>query len=305
MESCKFHKLSIGIIIFIFVLTGAPILSAASYDRPPFAYMSTQQKTCKSVSGISPLLTRGKILLFGEMHGTKEIPAFIADVICMAVKKRVPVTLGLEIPSDEQMAIDRFLVSKGGEEAKARLTKGAFWHRKFPDGSSYTDGRTSIAILQLIDQIRSMRASGAKVRIVAYDQESGSVAQKRDWLMAQNLGDAARRESGNLFVVLTGDVHARLMRGTSWNKEFEPMGYLLTKSINSSHIVSFAVSHEGGEAWLCVELPPDMKQTCKSLPLKPKTGVPPAWSVKMTAEPNSAYSGIFGVGRITSSLPVH
>jgi hypothetical protein len=149
-----------------------------------------------------------------------------------------------------------------------------------------------------------MRASGAKVRIVAYDQKSVSVGQQRDWSMAQNLADVARREPGNLLVVLSGDVHTRLTRGTSWNKEFEPMGYLLAKSINSSRVVSFAVSHEGGEAWLCVELPPDMKQTCQSLPLKPKTGAPPAWSVKMTREPNSTYSGIFGVGRISASPPL-
>jgi hypothetical protein len=160
-----------------------------------------------------------------------------------------------------------------------------------------------MAMLQLIEQARAMRVAGAKLRIVAYDAKPGTPGQERDRVMAQNL-ETAGRETKNLLVLLSGNYHTRLTRGTSWNKDYEPMGYLLTKSIPNTRIISLNVSHEGGDSWVCVELPPDSKLTCKALTFRPETGAP-AWSVKLTAEANSPYSGTFGVGRLTASPPVH
>ena len=59
------------------------------------AAIPSQLRTCQSVSGLSALLKRGNILLFGELHGTQQAPDFIADVVCRAAKKRIPITLGL------------------------------------------------------------------------------------------------------------------------------------------------------------------------------------------------------------------
>lgn len=293
----KFRKISSFIIVSLFALAQAQVLSAASYNRTPSASMSSQQKTCRSVSEIFPLLKRGNVLLFGEIHGTQEIPAFIADVVCMAAKKQIPVTLGLEIPYSEQKIIDRFLDSRGGKEAEARLIEGAFWHSKTKDG------RSSLAMLRLIEQVRTLRAAGAKVQIVAYD--SDPLAQERDRIMAQNLSNAIAGKPKNLFIVLSGNNHTRLTRGNQWNKEFESMGYLLAKSNNGSQLFSLNMSHEGGEAWICIEEPPDFNTVCKAKRLKPYTGAPAAWSVKLTAEANTPYSGAFGVGVISASPPVH
>lgn len=297
MSSYKICKTSLFICISLFALTEAQMLNAASLNRAPSVFPPVQQKSCRSVSEISPLVKRGNVLLFGEMHGTQEIPAFIADVVCMATKNRIPVTLGLEIPFDEQKTIDRFLDSRGGTAAEAKLTDGAFWH------SETKDGRSSMAMLRLIVQIRALRAADAKVRIVAYDSEP--LAKERDRIMAQNLAKAIAGKPKNLFVVLSGNNHTRLTRGNPWNKEFESMAYLLTKSINGSHLFSLNVSHEGGEAWICIEEPPDFKTICKAKRLKPNAEAPPAWSVKLANELNAPYSGTFGVGTLSASPPVH
>jgi hypothetical protein len=140
--------------------------------------------------------------------------------------------LGLEIPFDEQTSIDRFLDSSGGAAAEARLTEGAFWR---PERQ---DGRSSIAMLNLIEQVRALRASGYKVRIIAYDSKSGTPAQERDRVMARNLAAVAGREPRNFLVALSGNVHNRLTRGVSWDKEYEPLGYLLTKSGGGSRVTS-------------------------------------------------------------------
>lgn len=295
MRNYKFHKLGSVVIIFMFALIEVQTLNAASYNPLPLL----QKKTCKSVSGISPFLKKRNVLLFGEKHGTQEIPIFIADVVCLAAMERIPVTLGLEIPYEEQASIDRFLSSQGEAADKAQLTEGAFWHPEMQDG------RSSAAMFELIEQLRLLQKSGSKVRIVAYDSKPGTRSPERDQIMAQNLTAAITRNRKNLFIVLSGNLHTRLTRGNQWNKEYESMGYLLTKSIEKSRLFSFNAAHEGGEAWVCIEESPDSKTVCKPLRMKPEIGAPAEWSVKLITEPNSPYTGTFGIGRITASLPMH
>ena len=292
MGACPLRKLSSLVILplFALIVMETATAAAAAVPAPP--------QTCRSVSGLSALHKRGHILLFGEMHGTQEVPAFIADVVCIAAKKRIPVTLGLEIPFEEQAAIDRFLDSGGGSAAEARLTEGAFWRPRLQDG------RPSVAMLHLIEQVRALRASGYKVRIVAYDSKPGTPSQERDRVMAQNLAAVAGREPGNLLVVLSGNVHTRLTRGVSWNNEYEPMGYLLTKSISSSRVISLNMAHGGGEAWGCRSPSPDSDEvTCAPYSYRPQVGAT-AWSVKLNVVSGAPFSGTYGVGRITVSPPV-
>jgi hypothetical protein len=178
------------------------------------------------------------------------------------------------------------------------LTVGAFWRPE------RLDGRSSIAMLHLIERVRALRASGYKGRIVAYDSKPGTHAQESDRVMAQNLAAAAGREPGNLLVVLSGNLHNRLTRGVSWNQEYEPMGYLLTQSSSSSRVISLDMSHEGGEAWGCRSPTPDSDEViCAPYSYRPQVGAA-AWSVKLTAAPNAPFNGSYGVGRITASPPV-
>ena len=290
MGSYLFRKLSSVVLLSIFALIVAKTTGAAV---PP-----ARQPICRPVSGLSASLKRGNILLLGELHGTQEAPAFVADVVCMAAKKRIPVTLGLEIPSDEQASIDRFLDSGGMAAAEARLTEGAFWRPQ-----KLQDGRSSIAMVRLIERVRALRASGYQVRIVAYDMKSGTPVAERDRVMAQSLTAAAGREPANLLVVLSGNVHNRLTRGVAWNKEYEPMGHLLTKSGNNSRVISLNMSHEGGEAWSCRSPSPDSDEViCAPYSYRPQAGAT-AWSVKLTAAPGAPFNGDYGVGRITASPP--
>ena len=289
MGSYLFRKLGSVMILPVFTLVMVITLSVP---------IAAQRRTCRSVSGISALLKQGSILLFGELHGTQQAPAFIADVVCRAAKKRIPITLGLEIPFEEQAAIDRFLDSKGDAAAVTQLTEGTFWNPAFPDG------RSSLGMLQLIEQVRALRARGSKLRIAAFTGASTLRSQERDRAMAQTLASVANRAPKGLLIVLSGNVHNRLTRGTSFNTAYEPMGYLLTKSISSSRITSLDMSHDGGEAWGCRTPSPDADQvTCSTYSFKPVVGAT-TWSLTLTDSPDAPFSGTFGVGRITASPPV-
>jgi hypothetical protein len=56
-------------------------------------------------------------LLLGDLHGTQEIPAFVADLIATPVADQ-PVVLGLEIRRDRAPSIEAFLASDGGPAAR-------------------------------------------------------------------------------------------------------------------------------------------------------------------------------------------
>ncbi len=106
-------------------------------------------------------------LLIGEIHGTQETPALLASMLRQGSGR--PWLLGLEIPRQEQERIEAFLRSDGGARARAALTGGAFWTRELQDG------RSSEAMLQLIDAVRALRRSGRDIHVVCFDD----VAEKR------------------------------------------------------------------------------------------------------------------------------
>ncbi|MEO7733558.1 MAG: hypothetical protein ABIY55_21525, partial [Kofleriaceae bacterium] len=53
-------------------------------------------------------------LLFGELHGTRESPRFIAGVVT-ALVAREPVVLALELRADQTPSMPAFLASDGGD----------------------------------------------------------------------------------------------------------------------------------------------------------------------------------------------
>lgn len=86
-----FRKLSSVIVFLMFVLVTVVILNVS---------IPAQRRNCRSVSGLSSLLKRGNVLLFGELHGTEQSPAFI-EVNCKAYTFR---------PSSGKTVAEWFLV---------------------------------------------------------------------------------------------------------------------------------------------------------------------------------------------------
>ena len=96
-----------------------------------------------------------------------------------------------------------------------------------------------------------------------------------------------------------GNVHNRLTRGTHWNADYEPMGYLLRESIGEKRIISLNVAYGGGEAWVCFGSTPS---SCGIKPLGGRAGE--EHGVVLWEEPDGeAYHGHYHVGRLTASIP--
>lgn len=145
-------------------------------------------------------------LVLGELHGTREAPAVAEAVVRRWVAQDEAVTVALEIPTDEQDRIDAFLDSPGDAASRAALLSGAFW--TLP--AERSDGRRSVAMVDLLDAARRMRGEGAQLRVLAFDAgNAGGGADERNRRMAGVLRDAMAADATGRFVVLIGNYHAR------------------------------------------------------------------------------------------------
>jgi hypothetical protein len=194
------------------------------------------------LEGLRGLLRPGQTLLIGEQLGSQQLPATVGDLVCQAAEAGLLVTLGLSIPRPEQERLDRYLASAGTPADQDELLDGDFWRRP------YQDGRSSRAVMDLIDRVRALRASGLLIHLVAYDTDV-LLGSERDaalagvWLKRR----AARPEE--VFIVMTGNTHASVTRGTQWDAGFTPMGWHLLKA--DPTVKALDMSFAAGTRWAC------------------------------------------------------
>ncbi len=147
-----------------------------------------------------------RIIVLGELHGTRETPALAEALVRRLAERGEPVTLALEAHASEQSRIDAFLASSGDTASRSELQSGPFW--AVQPGRS--DGRRSVALLDLLDAVRRLRGDGAALRVLAFDAgNAGAGADERNRRMAARLREAVESDSARRFVVLIGNYHAR------------------------------------------------------------------------------------------------
>lgn len=179
-----------------------PACSQFSQDAVPRA-KAIKQVECQWVSR--------RLLIVGELHGTKEIPALLTDLVVAQAATR-PIQLGFEWPVAQQAAVNRYLQSAGTAVDLAELTKGPYW--------SHPDGRMSHAWLALLDKVRELRRQNRHIDVFMMEPDYGDAAS----IKAAG-GVLAIKEAGmagairtvldtappdTLVVALMGNFHARV-----------------------------------------------------------------------------------------------
>lgn len=246
-----------------------------------------QTGSCPEVPGLDPLLRPGVVLLLGEMHGTMESPAFVEDVVCHALARRLDVVVGLEIGFAEQAAFDDYLASPGDAAAEQQLLATEHWQR------AYQDGRSSAAMLGLVRTLRRHRGSGGDLRLALFDEQIAA----RDAAMAARLASVAAELPAAFVVALTGNLHARVAKGSPWNESFEPMGLFLKQRLAGREVIALDVGHAGGTAWFCTT---GDAADCVERPLR-GDDVGARGIYLMPGD--SHYSGRYAVGTLRASPP--
>lgn len=178
-----------------------------------------------------------KVTLVGEIHGTNEAPELFYRLACATAARSQGVVVALELPRSLQAPIDSFMASEGREVDRERLLSVGFWSR------ARQDGRSSIAMITLIDRLRALRRAGFDVQVLAIDEQ---IEGSRDAGMALHISRSVETSAYPL-VGLMGNYHARKTRGVSWDDEYEPAGYRLLRYSP----LNVLVAQTSGSAWVC------------------------------------------------------
>ncbi|MCR9129774.1 MAG: hypothetical protein NXI12_09640 [Alphaproteobacteria bacterium] len=143
-----------------------------------------------------------RIIIVGERHGTQQLPDFFGELVCR-MSESGPVIVGLEMEADEQEALDAFLASDGSRGAVQTLLDSRHW--------ALTDGRASVAMLDLLIRLRDLREAGRDIELAAFMHPADS-SQARERAMAQALTTALERNPEARVAALIGKVHAERER---------------------------------------------------------------------------------------------
>lgn len=187
--------------------------SVACADAGGTSFASVDAAT----TAIACRAVRGRLLIVGELHGTRETPELVARLL-RAIGASRPTSLGLEIPVAEQGALQTYIDSPGGATDKAALLRGPFWRSE--------DGRSSGAMLQLIDQVRQLRAGGVDVTLFAMEPAYPSQAEVaagggflvyKEQGIAAAIGQRLARSPTRFVIALMGNYHSRYQPASTGN----------------------------------------------------------------------------------------
>ena len=269
----------------MFRRTPALVLTALVATLPAAAAPATD---CAAIEGVTRLLAPARVLLFGELHGTVESPLFVGEVACHALAAGHAVTVALELPQKDQAQLDAFL-HRGGKAADRELLYSRFWRK------GYQDGRSSVAMADLVERLRRLRAAGS-LEVVLIDRPEAR--EGRDQAMAGKLVEVVAAAPEGMVIALTGNIHNRTVPGARWNDAYEPMGYLLGQMLPHTDLLSLDVAHTGGTAWVCLSGEP-----CQTQKLGGR-GTRDSFAATVFETPDErGFHGSYEVGAIHASLP--
>lgn len=243
---------------------------------------------CSPPSGAEALWNPDyRFVIVGELHGTVETPAAFAQLVCAAAEQGA-VTVALELPTAMQPQLDAFLEATDDVGAVAILQSTIF-------GSvEMADGRTSLAMVEMMQAIRHLKAEGRDVTIRAFqpsNRRPASFDQNYYELdMAVELTRAAVERPESRVLVLVGNIHASKTR-------FDRFDLMPAAShLPRKETVTLNVAQQGGQAWNC------QADGCGPHGLMVRYDAE-ARGVIMGPVSEGAWDGVLALGPMTASVP--
>lgn len=237
---------------------------------------------CPPISGVERLLgpTAPSFVIFGETHGTSEAPELFGDIVCHAAAAD-PLVIALELPEEEQAPLSAFIASDGSPSERRALLRLAHWNS--------VDGRSSMAMLELLERLRKLREDGADLHVVAISGIPNPEGLDRDRIMADGwLRRGAPRSAPRLFA-LVGNCHAQRV-ATANCVQRQPAASLLPSQLVTTLLIT---GHEG-RAWMC------LRDGCG--PASAGWGNEPR-ALIWVRSPDGAYDGEASTGRPYTASP--
>ncbi|MBJ6762175.1 hypothetical protein JGU66_15485 [Myxococcaceae bacterium JPH2] len=279
-----------------------PMLSMVSEDSSETETAEREPADCGApLPGDEALIQKGHVLMLADPLGTRELPEAATRLLCDATARDVPVSLALSLPASEQRILDAYMTSEGRPADLERLLRdSAFWRR------AYQDGRSSSAMLRLVEQARRLRASGRTVSVIAFDSDAAS-GNAREAEMEQHLMAHRAKNPDAWTLVLAGDVHVRTV-SVRWDRKFEPLGARLSHQLGADSVKALDVGFQRGTQFAC-RFNVWEKVACDTFALSPnaeaRQGMDTPRGVRLFSETNDkGFHGRLYVGTLSASAPV-
>lgn len=234
-------------------------------------FVSGVQASCHAA--LKQRLPHSGTVIFGEVHGTNEIPAFFSACVREFIERSEKVRVFLEFDVADTEHTAKYLQ---GEIDEAALLSSPRWQLR--------DGRTSLAMLELHRALKGVQVFGfAPGRGVADSNAA----------MGENFLKHQLKNGYNL--VLVGGTHAQLAAGRGDSFASVPFGQYV--QARSKNVLSLSARYTGGEAWACTPY-------CDANPLdnNEPAGAMPAQRVGFGGK-DRRFNGYFSVGKATASPP--
>jgi hypothetical protein len=260
-----------------------------------------------------------RYIVFGELHGIVESPAFVGDVACALAGKDDRLLVAFELGSDQNDALQKAWQGPHDRFADAVLAGMPDWMRR-------SDGVTSEAMLALLVRLHALKNAGAAIEVVAFngprDEEQkarfADLPLQGPWEAAQaeNIRMAADACDYDRVLVLVGNIHAQRRPFERQDGSFEPMAMRLARS---GKLVSLELIYGEGTHWGCrlrpgvtlVNGPSDIKpgdMVCAGYLFSGRAGISGErrvgfWPTEWQVEGDTAYDGYAWVGPAHASPP--
>ncbi|KDA03266.1 hypothetical protein [Hyphomonas oceanitis] len=251
---------------------------------------------CPYYDGIQPIaaVAPSYIIILGEaMHGTNESPEAFYALACHLAERGEPIRIGLEAPHTQSAGLETFL-SHPDDTSVLRVGADNSW--------SSHDGRSSEAMLLLLQRLADLRAKGVDVSVFAFDSDpqetmgAENVSIARDAAMARHVNDAVEGYEGAV-LLLTGDFHARKEAFSLGEYDIVPMA----TGITVRPVLSLNMLHAGGTAWMIGEVDGEPFKGVMTLQnLLPSDALDKAFRLERIRQ---GYDGVYYTGPITVSRP--
>lgn len=188
-------------------------------------------------------------VVFGELHGTNEGPAFFGSVACGLARNGERLLIAIEFSSYHNAALQN--AWNADEEQFEALLLNAGWRGR-------PDGVASQAMFQMAQRLHRLRLKGLEVDIVAFNGAKDDAQRARfadlpsqgphEAAQAENIAQAASAVDYDRVLILVGNIHAMNQPYNFGGGSFDPMAMRLAEY---GSVLSLNMKHGGGEHWSC------------------------------------------------------
>lgn len=217
------------------------------------AMMAAATSTCALPPGWDAVAARNtQYVIFGELHGTRQAPTFVGDVVCALAKQRKRVLLALEINSREDADLQAAWHQPRAKFAATARATVRDWSQEFAGGPM------TQATLEMLDRLHAAKAKGAAIDVVAFNgaKDADQAAKfsslpgqgPHEAAQAENIRLAAERGRYDKVIVLVGNMHAMKKPVTRRGIEWRPMAMYLA---SPDQVTSLNMSYGAGTSFTC------------------------------------------------------